>query len=343
MLARIGLFLHNDLPVHEAIRQVRFAETRGFRHVFQAETWLARDPLVTVAAYAAQTNRIALGTGGINIGSHNVAALAAALLTLDDLAPDRIICGLGMGAEAQATRVGIQRDRPLIAMRETVQALRQLFALERVTLHGQHIHLSDVQLDVSRSRKAPRRIPIYIAAAGPAMIALAGEIADGLLLNYLVSPAYTEAAVAQLEAGLDQSGRRMDAVERAQLIVCSVDRDRHVALDRARLLVARYLYEQPSMMRASGVSQALIDDLTAAVSRGTDGTLTERLRRSSQLVPDSIVQQVTAAGSPEECVAAVKQYVAAGATYPVIYPLGQDPGFVIDTFATHYQRESRYA
>ncbi len=333
MAAKVGLYLQDNIALNAAIKYVQYAETRGFYAVWQAETRLVRDATIPLAAYAAVTNRIKLGTGVMNIWTRNPATIASTFFTLDDIAPERILCGLGIWHEPLAAKVGIKRQKYLLAMREISTAIRRLLRLERVTLHGDFVHLSDVQIDLMHGRKAPRLVPIYIAATGAKMMALAGEIADGVLLNYLMSPEYTADAMSQLEVGARQSGRTLDQIDRPQLIVCSVNADRKKALDTARPMVAQYIREQPILTRASGIRPEVIEQIEQALP--PNPTLVQ-LQQAARLVPDEAVQQITASGTPEDCKAKIHEYMAAGATYPVLYALNSDMHSFIDTFAHGY-------
>jgi len=218
-------------------------------------------------------------------------------------------------------------------MRETVTVVRDLLARKRVTFHGEFVRLTDVELDVVHGRKEPRNVPIYIGATGPKMMALAGEIADGVVLNYLVSPQYNSGAIEMLETGAKQARRPINTIDRPQLVVCSVDRYRKKALDASRKLVTQYLGQQPHIMKASGVKQELLDEIGQVL---TWPATEEQIEDAMKLVPDDVVQMITASGTPEECKAKVREYVAGGATCPILYPLGPDVKFMIDSFADGY-------
>ncbi len=333
MADRVALYLQDAHSLQDAIKYVQYAESRGFEAVWQAESRLVRDAIVPMAAFAATTTRIRIGSGVINNWTRNAAVIAATYLTLDDLAPDRIICGIGAWWDPLAQKVGINREKHLLAMREVVTVVRDLLARKRVTFHGQFVHLTDVELDVVHGRKEPRNVPIYIGATGPKMMALTGEIADGVVLNYLVSPSYNEGALAQLETGAKLAGKSLDDVDRPQLVVCSVDNDRKKALDGARKLVTQYLGQQPHIMKASGVKQELLDEIGQVL---TWPATEEQIEEAMRLVPDDVVQMITASGTPKEVRAKVREYVAAGATCPILYPLGDDVRLMIDTFADGY-------
>lgn len=333
MADRVALYLQDAHPLQDAISYVQYAEEHGFEAVWQAESRLVRDAIVPMAAFAATTKRIKIGSGVINNWTRNAAVIAATFLTLDDLAEDRIICGIGAWWDPLAQKVGITRRKNLLAMREVVSVVRDLLARKRVTFHGEFVNLDDVELDVVHGRKTPRNVPIYIGATGPQMMELTGEIADGAVLNYLVAPKYNEGAMAQLEAGAKRAGRSIDEIDRPQLVVCSVDNDRQKALDGARKLVTQYLGQQPHIMKASGVSPELLAEIGQVL---TWPATEEQIQEAMRLVPDDVVQLITASGTPSEVKAKVREYVQNGATCPILYPLGPDVRLMIETFANGY-------
>ncbi len=327
---RVALYLQDKHPLRDAMDYVRYAEARGFEAVWQAESRLVREATIPLAAFAAVTGRIRLGTGVVNVWTRNVGLLAATFSTLDELAPNRVMLGIGAWWEPLASKVGVDRRKPLQAMREIVEVTRRLLAMERVTFQGEFVHVTDVEIDIVHGDRSPRHVPIYIGATGMKMMALAGEIADGVLLNYLVSPAYNHQAMDALAEGAGRAGRTVDAIDRPQLVVCSLDRNRERALDHARELVTQYLGQQPHIMKASGVDQGLLDEIGRVMTWPAGP---EEIRNAMRLVPDSVVQMITASGTPDECRAKVREYVDAGCTCPVLYPLGDDVRAMIDTFA----------
>ena len=132
---RVALYLQDAHPIREGMKLAQFAEKHGFEAVWQAESRLVRDAIVPMAAFAAITERIKVGSGVINNWTRNIGLLAATFLTLDDLAPDRIICGIGAWWDPLASKVGITRRKPLSAMRETVDVLRQLLDMKTCLLY----------------------------------------------------------------------------------------------------------------------------------------------------------------------------------------------------------------
>ncbi|MEM7028596.1 MAG: LLM class flavin-dependent oxidoreductase [Chloroflexota bacterium] len=330
---RVALYLQDAHEISEGIELVKYAEAAGFEAVWQAESRLVRDAIVPMAAFASHTNKIKVASGVTNNWTRNIGLMAATFLTLDDLAQDRIICGIGAWWDPLAAKVGITRKKPLKAMRETVEVLRRLLNMETVTFHGEFHYVDGIKLDVVHGRTEPRNVPIYIGATGMKMMELTGEIADGANLNYLVHPDYNLRAMDALEKGAKKAGKSIDDVDRPQLVICSVDHDRKKALDGARKMMTQYLGQQPHLMKASGVSQELLDEIHQVLTwPATD----EEIENAMHLVPDDVVQMCTASGSPEEVKAKVREYVANGCTCPILYPLG-DARLMIDIFKDGYQ------
>lgn len=330
---RVALYLQDAHSLQDAIRYVQYAEDCGFEAVWQAESRLVRDAVVPMAAFAATTRKIKVGSGVINNWTRNASLIAATFLTLDDLAPNRILLGIGAWWDPLAANVGIKREKPLLAMREVVSVVRDLLQMKNVTFKGEFVNVSGIELDIVHGRREPRNVPIYIGATGMKMMALTGEIADGALLNYLVSPSYNAEALDALEKGAKLSGKRIEDIDRPQLVVASVDRDRKKALDGARKLVTQYLGQQPHIMKASGVSQELLDEISQVL---TWPATEEQIEKAMALVPDDVVQLITASGTPEEVRAKVREYVSNGCTCPVLYPLGDDVNLMIETFKNGY-------
>jgi 5,10-methylenetetrahydromethanopterin reductase len=249
---------------------------------------------------------------------------------LDDLAQDRIICGIGAWWDPLAKNVGIDRKKPLTAMKETVLILRRLLNLERVTFDGEFIHVSGIELDVVHGRREPRHVPIMIGATGDQMMELAGEVADGVVLNYCAPPEHNDHAMELLEKGTQKSGRKLEDLERPQLIVCSVDHDHDKAIEASKMLLCQYLAQQPHIAKASGVSQELVAEIQSIL--GWPATK-EQINKAKYLVPDELVLRITASGTPDEARTKVQEYIKRGATCPVLYSAGGNMKLLIDTFA----------
>ncbi len=329
-MARVALYLQDSHDLRDGLDYVRYAEGKGFEAVWQAESRLVRDAIVPMAAYAAVTEKLKVGSGVINNWTRNIGLLAATYLTLDDLAPGRIICGIGAWWDPLAKNVGIDRKKPLTAMKETVIIMRRLLNMERVTFHGEFVNVDGIELDVVHGRREPRNVPIMIGATGDQMMEMTGEIADGAVLNYCVPPEYNDKALELLHNGAKKAGRNFDDIDRPQLIVCSVDLDHDVAIETTKMLLCQYLAQQPHIAKASGVSQEVVNEIQSIL--GWPATK-EQINKAKHLVPDALVNRITASGTPEEARAKVEEYNKRGCTCPILYPAGGNVKLLIDTFS----------
>ena len=329
-MTRLAIYLQDAHSISEAVEYTQYAESSGFEAVWQADSRLVRDAVVPMAAFAAETEKIKIGSGVVDCWTRNPARLASTFSTLDDLAPGRIILGIGAWWDPLASKVGIERKKPLKVMREVVTTVRALLADETVTYSGDFVQLDGVELDYVYQERRPKEVPIYIGATGMKMMELTGEIADGVVLNYLVSPEYNKRAMEHLEIGASKAGRSIDEIDRPQLLVCSLAEDRKEALDGARLMVTQYLGQQPHIMKASGVPEELLDEIGQVL---TWPATHEQVEAASKLVPDEVVQMICAAGTPDEVREKVAQYMEDGCTCPILYPLGPDVRLMIDTFS----------
>jgi 5,10-methylenetetrahydromethanopterin reductase len=328
-MGRIALYLQDNHDLRDGLDCVRYAEEQGFEAVWQAESRLVRDAIVPMAAYAAVTDRIKVGSGVINNWSRNIGLLAATFLTLDDLAPDRIICGIGAWWDPLAHNVGIDRRKPLVAMRETVDVLRRLLCMERVTFHGDFINVEGIELDVVHGRREPRKVPIMIGATGDQMLELSGEIADGVVLNYCSPPEHNDRALEMLSKGAKKAGRSLDDIDRPQLVVCSVEEDHDLAVEATKMLLCQYLAQQPHIAKSSGVSPEVVAEIQSIL--GWPATR-EQINKAKHLVPDETVARITASGTPAEALAKVNEYRQHGSTCPILYPASGNIKLLLDTF-----------
>lgn len=331
MKKRVAIYLQDAHDLRQGLEFVRYAEKRGFEAVWQAESRLVRDAIVPMAAYAAVTEKIKVGSGVINNWTRNIGLLAATYLTLDDLAPNRVICGIGAWWDPLAKNVGIDRKKPLTAMKETVTVMRRLLNMERVTFDGEFVHVNGIELDVVHGRREPRNVPIMIGATGDQMMEMAGEMADGIVLNYCVPPEYNVKALELIEKGARKASRSFEAIDRPQLIVCSVDKDHDRAIDTTRELLTQYLAQQPHIAKASGVSMDVVAEIQSIL--GWPATH-EQIQKAKYLVPEDLILRITASGTPEEARAKVAEYEKYGCTCPILYSAGGDINLLIDTFAT---------
>lgn len=333
----MALYLQDKHPIRYELEMAVYAEEQGFSEIWQADTRLARDCVVLMSALLTETKRLRIGSGVLPIWTRNPAVIAATWSTMWELGgrmvdgQSRVMLGLGAWWEPIASRVGEDRRKPLTAMRENIEAIRQLFTMDEVTYEGEFVKLDRVRLDVAYGDTSPRNIPIYLGATGEKMMELTGEICDGAVLNYVVPTEYIRGAVDRLAVGAAKSGRTIADIDRPELLVCSLsDDDPQEAVMTGKSLVAYYLGTEPHIMAASGADPELIERVQQIV--GWPATEAD-YRKAAHLIPDDLVRSVMAVGTSEQCRAKVAEYIEAGVTCPILYPMMDDVKSVIDAFA----------
>lgn len=326
-MTRIGLYFTHSLPLKDEIRYARLAEEKGFDCVWQGQSRYDRDSVVPLAAYGAVTHRIRLGTGVTHALIRNVATLAVEFITLDELTEGRAILGISALWDPMAHEIGIDVRTRLRAVEEYVMALKRLFKGDTVTFEGEFVKLRGVRL----SRK-PGGIPVYIGATGIKMIQLAGRIADGVVLNYLISPEYTRDCVGHVEKAAKETGRQLSEIDRPQLLACSMNDDWDIAVSGLKPMVAEYLAKEPHIAKACGASKELVEEVTRVVK--SSPTEEGGFKAAADLVEDTLVERIAAVGDPENCRRTVMDYINSGCTCPLIYPVMPNVAEIIEAFSS---------
>ena len=166
----------------------------------------------------------------------------------------------------------------------------------------------------------PLDIPIYIGAVGFQMMRLCGQIADGCLLDFLVPVEYNLKAVAEIRRGAEESGRSLDQIDRPQLVACSVNNeDPQEAVNACRFMLTEYIGQQPQITKHSGVPEEVIAAVKSEIGWPA---INEAIRKAMRHVSDEMARSVAACGTVSDALEKMEEYIAAGATVPVLTPLG---------------------
>jgi len=323
-----GLLFTGAPSVPEMVSLARAAEQKGFESAWVAETRLTRDAIAPAAAIALGTERMRVGTGIVNVYTRNPVLLALTFATLDELAPGRIVMGLGTGSPLVLAPQGVAFDRPLTRLREYYEVIPRLIAGESVTYRGEYVDLREAKIEDVLSRnggiEARNEIPLYLAATGPRAVEYAGEVAAGVLLNVALPTAYVRERRQRLAAAAERTGRDPSAIDVAMCIVVSPHDDPARGRDGARRFLAVYLSLFPNVARETGLDPGFVQTLASAFgSGGVDAT--------APLIGDDVVDVLTAAGSVEDCRRRLDEYRAAGVDRPVLAPVDGAMELAIET------------
>jgi len=326
-MKKLGVaFSWRESPLENILTCARCAEQAGIESVWIPEAW-GRDAFLALAAVAQATDRVKLGTGIVNVYSRSPAALAMSAATLDELSHGRAILGVGSSGPGVVERWhGIRYERPLTRVRETVRIARLALSGATTDFQGSFFHVSGFKLAMGPPRRA---VPIYIAALGPKMLRLAGEIADGVLL-YLCSLPAIPKAINEIRKGANRAGRSLDNFEIATLLPTVVSENRKEAQSIVARAIAYYVggmgtYYRRVISESGFASEA--SKINEAWQRG------DRLS-ATNAVSEQLISSVALAGPPAECRQKLEDFTKSGVNLPILSISAQDDRATNDSCAT---------
>jgi 5,10-methylenetetrahydromethanopterin reductase len=330
---RVGMGFLDRPDVNRQIKLVQRVEELGYESAWITETRLARDAFTILGAFAHVTKRITLGTSIVNTWTRGPALMSVTFATLNEMAPGRMVMGLGAYWDPLAWKQGIERTQLMTQMREYIGVCRRLLALEEgVTFEGEVVKVRDLRLDLGKDiEREPLPVPIYIGATGPKMMELSGELADGVILNGLTSAAHTKQSVERIATGAERVGRSLDDIDRPQFINVSLAETDDAAFYDAHRLLTMYLGQQPHIGKASGLDE----DRLARINQEMGGWPARPggIEAAMKLVDREIVEAMTVSGTPDRCRGRLSEWTDAGASYPVIVPLSDNYEWMCEVFA----------
>jgi alkanesulfonate monooxygenase SsuD/methylene tetrahydromethanopterin reductase-like flavin-dependent oxidoreductase (luciferase family) len=313
--APLGISLSNlsGLPPSRLAALGRLAEARGFTHLNHTESY--NDIVAYLMAAADATERVTLVAGIANAGFRHPVLLALGAAAVDEVSGGRLVLGIGAGTQWWSSeRRDLPAARPLEHLREYVAVVRAVLRSEASDLPGPRYPVA-----AFRSSFAPVRsdLPIYLAALGPAMLELAGEIADGAILN-LCAPEDITAARERLAAGARRAGRAPEAVGLIALVNLCLDDDIERARAGLRAALPTYLAFPGYGRRftALGFGRA-VKAVRARLAAGDAAG-------AVAAVPDELIERVGAFGPAARCRGWVERFRAAGVAVPILSP--RNPG-----------------
>jgi F420-dependent oxidoreductase-like protein len=289
----LGCFISVGRELETAVERVKLAESIGYESAYVTHI-AARDPFTVLTAYAAATDRIRLGTGVTPIYARTPVATAQTAATIDEYSGGRMVLGLGVSHRPVVEGWYSQQiDKPVREMREYLSTVRAI-------LRGE---------DPPQGEKWPtgfrfmgygarEDLPIYIAGLSPAMLRLAGELADGVIL-WLCEPGYIrEVVVPEVTKGREKAGKGLDGFDIVAAVPSAVTDDPDAARETMRKDLVPY-FSLPfyrAMIERSGFEP----DIEKA---------------------DGFIDILAAIGTAEEANATIQSYFDAGATSPGVGPI----------------------
>lgn len=300
---RFGVTLQGVEPPRIFQQQVRDVEEAGFTHLWITDSSLhARYVYSYLTLAALNSDRLMLGTGVTHPFTRHPAINVNAIATLDEISEGRAILGIGAG-DSPTVELGFAPAKVQI-VREMIEVARRLMAGETIDYEGPAFRIKHGHLHY----KYRDQVPIYVACSGPRMLELAGELADGVIVQCGLFPEAIEFARAHLARGAARAGRSLDDVDMWVMMCGAISRDRATAMNRSRTMAAWFAQMAPHMCEVAGIERATVEQIRGAYSGGEF----HQAQAAAALTPDEMVERFTLGGTPDDARARIERLVACG-------------------------------
>ena len=318
---RLGIMFRREHAPEELPEFARRAEAAGFDELWVVEDCFYGSGVAPAAAALSVTSTIRVGLGIMPAVARNPVFTAMEIATIAGMFPGRFLPGLGHGMAHWMRQIGAFPQSQLNALEEVTTTVKRLLAGERFSYHGRHVQLDQVEL-VHPPAVVP---PVLLGVRGPKSLALSGRAADGTILAEYAAPAYVSWAREQIASGQRQAGRGGDHPLTVFALACAGE-SAGEARQRLRPLAAGAIVSGKVDMQLApmGILPAL-----------------QELRRQRQgeallaAVPDSWIDQLTLAGSPDDWRRSIQRLADAGADSVVLVPIAGDSLEEVKEFASH--------
>jgi 5,10-methylenetetrahydromethanopterin reductase len=324
-MARLGIVLYHGIDNGPELREYgRIAEEAGFESLWVTERYFHEETFSLLGFLAAATQRIKLGVGVVNPYTRNPALLAMASATLDRISGGRFLLGLGRSDKPVIQgRIGIPYGDSRATLGEAAILIRSLLSGERISDASGRFKLNGARLATTSLQT---KLPIYLAAIGVKGLRLAGEVADGILLNAYVPPAYVRYAVDEVRNAAKAAGRDPQAIDIACMLVVRLTDDPDSIRPALKQRVVRLLDEPhvgEILLEKGGFDPAILEPLRASVQK--DGG-----KEAVDLIGDEMVEAFYVIGSATRCKERIAEYRQAGVDLPLLLPRLEDYAVVAE-------------
>ena len=302
----IGLVMGSAIAPEQLISGASTAESVGFDEIWLAEDYFFTGGISGATMVLDATSKIKVATGIVSAVVRHPAVLAMEISTLSRAHPGRFTAGIGLGVPAWLRQMGLHPPSSLAAMRECVESVRALLDGQELTFEGSTFSFDQVQLTYPEVLPTP----LHMGVSGPKMLQLSGRIADGTVLSVAASHDYVRWAKQQIGIGAEAAGRT-EKHHRTVFALYSVDKDPQVARDAVRGPLGFYKSHGTNALTDVYGNSAQIEDLLAKY--GADSF--------AEHLPSQWIEDLTIAGTPEECADKIKGFGEAGADTVALFPL----------------------
>ena len=319
-MAKFGIEFVPEQPFWKTVFYAIQAEKGGFENVWITDHFMNRNPYTTMAAIANYTDSIKLGVGVTNPYLVNPVVTAQAIGSLSEIAPGRVILGMGAGDKTTLRLLGSEMIKPLKAVKESVRIARALLARERLSFDGEIFNVQNAKF----AFRPVGEIPIYVGAQGPKMLRLAAAIGDGVLIN-AAHPKDIEAALKHIRAGAEKAGRKLSDLDITVYASFSIHRDEEEAKKATLPVVAFIVAGSPEfLLQRHGIDEERVKKVKMALDAAKWG-------EAFSSVTPKMIKAFSITGNPDKCAESISQFLDLGITQFVVgSPIGPNTRESID-------------
>ncbi len=308
------------------------AERGGFGNLWITDHFNNRNVYVALTAAAIYTNKITFGPGVTNPYMVNPVFTAQAVATLNELAPGRVVLGMGAGDKTTLDSVGVEMEKPLIAVQEAIDIIRKITSGETVAYQGKVFKTAGAKFLF----KPRGRVPVYVGAQGPKMLALAGKIGDGVLIN-ACHPKDVEYAVSCVKEGVKAGHKKFNEIDVAAYTSFSVHEDIKKA-NKAAVPVVSFIVagSPPQILERHGIDIKKAEEIKEALKANDWG-------RAFGGVTPEMIGAFSVCGTPDMCIERIAELLKSGISQFVVgSPIGANVreaiNLISEKIIPHFQK-----
>jgi len=330
-LVKFGIEFVPREPYWKIIYYTIQAERGGFSNLWVTDHFNNRNVYVTLSTAAIYTNKMTFGSGVTNPYMVNPVFTAQAIATLNELAPGRVVVGIGAGDKTTLESVGVEMQKPLAAVQEAVEIFRRITSGENVVYKGEVFKTAGAKFLF----KPRGRIPVYVGAQGPKMLELAGKIGDGVLIN-ACHPKDVEYAVNCVKEGVKAASKKFSEIDVAAYTSFSVHEDIKKA-NKAAVPVVSFIVagSPPQILERHGIDVKKAGEIKEALKANDWG------RAFSGVTPE-MISAFSVCGTPDICIERIAELLKSGISQFVVgSPIGANVreaiNLISETIIPHFK------
>ncbi len=296
------------------------SEKRGFDNLWITDHYNNRNVYTTLAATALYTKKIIFGPGVTNPFMINPVMTVQSLASLDEMAPGRVVLGMGAGDKTTLAKTGVEAKKQLSAVVDAITIFKKMLEGKSVKYEGKVFSVNGTKFNF----KPRAQLPIYIGAQGPKMLATAGKIGDGVLIN-ASHPRDIDYAVSQIKKGVDEAGKSMSDIDVTAYTSFSVHKKVEKAMAAASPVAAFIVAGSPNVvLERHGLNMDKVNAIRNALTKGDFGT-------AFGSVTPEMIEAFAIVGTPDMCNEKIARLLKAGINQFVIgSPVGPNVRKSID-------------